>query len=54
MAVGSEAIDSSTEVYRYVKAAVKKMPGLKPVAEQLGARFIKSRRVKDKSDEKKA
>jgi hypothetical protein len=42
MAVGGEAMQEATEVYNYVKAAVKKSPGLKPVADQLGARFQKA------------
>lgn len=39
MAVSSEAMSSSLSVYDYVKAAAKKTPGLKSVAEQLGERF---------------
>lgn len=39
MAVGSEAMDEASDVYNYVKAAVKKTPGLKPVADQLGQLF---------------
>ena len=42
LAVGGEAMQEATEVYNYVKAAVKKSPGLKPVADQLGARFQKA------------
>lgn len=39
MAVGSEAMRTSLDVYDYVKTAAKKTPGLKSVAEQLGERF---------------
>ena len=39
MAVGSEAMNEASDVYNYVKAAVKKTPGLKPVADQLGELF---------------
>ncbi|MEH2261795.1 hypothetical protein [Nostoc sp.] len=48
MAVGSEAMTSSLTVYDYVKTALKKTPGLKTVAEQLGERFkaIKGRPTK--------
>ncbi len=42
MAVGSEAMGESTQVYNYVKAAAKTTPGLKPVADQLGERFQKA------------
>ena len=42
MAVSSEAIGASTDVYNYVKTAAKPTPGLKPVAEQLSARFTKT------------
>ena len=44
MAVGSEAMTNSLSVYDYVKAAAKREPGLKGVAEQLGERFKKIRR----------
>lgn len=43
LGVGSEAMNAATEVYGYVKAAVRKTPGLKPVATQLGERFKKAR-----------
>jgi len=46
MAFGSEAINQGTDVYGYAKAAVKKKPGLKPIVEQLGARFVKGPRKK--------
>jgi hypothetical protein len=39
IAVGSEAMRSSLNIYDYVKAAAKHQPGLKSVAEQLGERF---------------
>ena len=42
MAVGSEAMGEAVDVYNYVKAAAKKTPGLKPVADQLGERFQKA------------
>lgn len=42
LAVGGEAMPQATQVYNYVKAAVKTSPGLKPVADQLGARFQKA------------
>lgn len=48
MAVGSEAMTTSLEVYDSVKSGAKRNPGLKTVAEQLGERFkgIKGRRSK--------
>lgn len=39
LAVGSEAMTSSLNVYDYVKTAAKRQPGLKTVAAQLGERF---------------
>ena len=42
MAVGGEAMSEAADVYNYVKAAAKKTPGLKPVADQLGQRFQKA------------
>lgn len=42
MAVGGEAMSEASDVYNYVKAAAKKTPGLKPVADQLGQRFQKA------------
>jgi hypothetical protein len=42
MAVGGEVMSQATDVYNYVKAATKKTPGLKPVADQLGERFQKA------------
>jgi uncharacterized phage infection (PIP) family protein YhgE len=47
LAVGSEAMQQATQVYNYVKTAAKTTPGLKPVAEQLGARFQKTRKPKE-------
>ncbi|MGB7085242.1 MAG: hypothetical protein WBD47_06785 [Phormidesmis sp.] len=44
LAVGSEAMTGSLSVYEYVKAAAKREPGLKGLAEQLGERFKKVRR----------
>ena len=44
MAVGSEALDESREVYGYVKAASRRVPGLKSLAAQLGTRFVRSSR----------
>jgi len=42
LAVGSEAMKESTQVYNYVKTAAATTPGLKPVADQLGQRFQKA------------
>lgn len=39
LAVGSEAMRSSLEVYEYVKTASKRRPGLKSVSAQLSQRF---------------
>jgi hypothetical protein len=47
LAVGSEAMQQATQVYNYVKTAAKNTPGLKPLAEQLGERFQKSRKPKE-------
>jgi hypothetical protein len=49
LAVGSEAMDEARQVYEYVKAAVKKTPGLKPVADQLAERFQRTSAVKPAS-----
>jgi hypothetical protein len=46
LAVGGEAMQEATQVYNYVKAAVKTSPGLKPVADQLGERFQKATKSK--------
>jgi len=45
LAVGGEAMKEGTMVYNYVKAAVASTPGLKPVADQLGARFEKTKKA---------
>lgn len=39
MAVGSEAMQEGSQIYKYVQAGAKTTPGLKVVAEQLGERF---------------
>ncbi|NEO46138.1 MAG: hypothetical protein F6K55_19215 [Moorea sp. SIO4A3] len=39
MAVSSEAMNSSLQVYDYIKTAAKRTPGLKTIAESLGKRF---------------
>lgn len=39
MAVGREAIQEGSQVYKYVQAGAKTTPGLKTVADQLGERF---------------
>jgi len=46
LAVGVEAISGASDVYTYVKAAATKTPGLKPVADQLAARFQHATAVK--------
>jgi hypothetical protein len=43
LAVGSEAMNEASQVYNYVKTAAKTTPGLKPVADQLGERFQKTK-----------
>ena len=53
LAVGSEAMGDARKVYDYVKAAVKTMPGLKPVADQLGERFQHSTAAKAAATPKK-
>lgn len=47
MAVGGEAMQGGSQVYKYVTTAAKTTPGLKPVAEQLGMRFKKLGKRKD-------
>ncbi len=42
LAVGGEAMAEATQVYTYVKSAAKTIPGLKPLADQLGERFQKT------------
>lgn len=39
LAVGSETMSESLQIYDYVKSAAKHSPGFKSVAEQLGERF---------------
>lgn len=55
LAVGGEAMQGGSQVYKYVNAAAKDTPGLKPVAELLGERFKragKAGKVKDKDNTK--
>jgi hypothetical protein len=42
MDVGAQALDGASDVYNYVKAAAKKTPGLKPLADQLGQLYQKA------------
>jgi hypothetical protein len=42
MDVGVQAIGGASDVYGYVKAAARKTPGLKPVADQLGQLYQKA------------
>ena len=53
LVVGGQAMSGATDVYSYVKAAVKKTPGLKPLAEQLGARFQHASTAKTLPDKAK-
>ena len=46
MAVSSQAMEGGADIYRHVKAAAVRKPGLKSVAQQLGALYQKARRVK--------
>jgi hypothetical protein len=46
VAIGGEAMQTAMQVYDYLKAASRITPGLKPVADQLGARFQKTRKAK--------
>lgn len=46
VAVGGEAMQQAAQVYNYVKTAAKTTPGLKPIADQLGERFQKTRKQK--------
>ncbi len=50
MAVGSEAMRTSLEVYDYAKTAAKRKPGLKSVVDELGRRF-KEQGIKKKAAE---
>jgi hypothetical protein len=57
LAVGVEALSGASDVYKYVKAAATKTPGLKPVADQLGQLFQKgaaTRRANKKAAAAKA
>jgi hypothetical protein len=47
MAVGGEAMQEAIQVYNYVTEAAKTMPGLKPVADQLGEQFKKAGKPKE-------
>lgn len=47
LAVGGEAMQNGSQVYKYVTTAAKTTPGLKPVAEQLGERFKKLGKKKE-------
>lgn len=49
LAVGGEAMQGGSQVYKYVNAASTTTPGLKPLAEQLGERFKRAGKVKDKT-----
>jgi hypothetical protein len=49
VAVGGEAMQGGSQVYKYVSAAAKTTPGLKPVAELLGDRFKKANSKKKES-----
>lgn len=46
LAVGGEAMQEATQVYKYVQAALPTTPGLKPIADQLGQRFQKTSKAK--------
>ena len=56
LAVGSETMTSSLEVYDYVKTAAKRTPGLKAAAEELKERFkaIKTKTPKSENDSEPA
>lgn len=47
VAVGGEAMQEASQVYKYVQTASKTTPGLKPLAAQLGERFKKASKKKD-------
>lgn len=47
LAVGGEAMQQASQVYKYVQTAAKITPGLKPVAEQLGQQFQKAGKAKE-------
>jgi hypothetical protein len=46
LAVGGEAMQEATQVYKYVKAAEKTTPGLKPLADRLGEQFQRASKQK--------
>lgn len=46
VAVGGEAMQGGSQVYKYVVTAAKTTPGLKPIAEQLGERFKRASKQK--------
>ncbi|WP_293030817.1 hypothetical protein [Moorena sp. SIO3I8] len=50
MAVSSEAMNSSLQVYDYIKTAAKRTPGLKTIAESLGKRFKVTRNKSAKAN----
>lgn len=54
LAVGGEAMQGAITTYNYAKAASKTTPGLKPVAEQLGARFQKASKKKEPGEPEKS
>jgi hypothetical protein len=39
LAVGGEAMQAASQVYKYAQTAAKNTPGLKPVVDDLGERF---------------
>lgn len=47
LAVGGEAMQEASQVYKYVQTAAKTTPGLKPLAEQLGRQFQKAGKPKE-------
>lgn len=51
VAVGGEAMQGGSQVYKYVDTAAKTTPGLKPIAEQLGERFKKAGKQKASAKE---
>lgn len=46
LTAGGDAMRQATQVYNYVKEAAKTIPGLKPIAEQLGEQFKKASKRK--------
>ena len=47
MDVGVHALSGASDVYRYVKTAAKKTPGLKPLADQLGQLYQKAKATRN-------